>query len=199
MAPFSGWDILGSNWTFSPQSRWVRSRKNGQAEGFEWVWQRPSVMAQQLGQSISKTQVVHGKNSGEPVTGSWTAKADWRTFGLIQQATKLMLVLIESCQNTAHCSLLHIELHGHRLVRVSMLTPVHRRQRQQRAGEHQNWNMKQWKKVAWSDESRFSYTPHRLHHFPGEHAAPGCNMGRRQAGGGTPIQVDVTLSKKPAT
>ncbi|KAK3573262.1 hypothetical protein QTP86_019240, partial [Hemibagrus guttatus] len=47
----------------------------------------------------------------------------------------------------------------------------------------------QWKKVSWSDETRFL-----LHHvdgqvrlcrLPGEHMAPGCTMGRRQAGGGS--------------
>ncbi|ROL46605.1 hypothetical protein DPX16_3702 [Anabarilius grahami] len=54
--------------------------------------------------------------------------------------------------------------------------------------EYQNWTTEQWKKVAWSDESRFL-----LHHvdgrvrlrlLPGEHMAPGCTMGRRPAGGG---------------
>ena len=73
--------------------------------------------------------------------------------------------------------------------------------------------MEQWKKVAWSDESRFL-----LHHvdgrvrvrlLPGEEMAPGCTMGRRQAGGGSVmlwtmfcwdtlgpgIHVDVTLTR----
>ncbi len=47
--------------------------------------------------------------------------------------------------------------------------------------------MEQWKKGSWSDESHFL-----LHHLdgcvrclPGEHMAPGCTMGRRQAGGGS--------------
>ena len=96
-----------------------------------------------------------------------------------------------------------------------MLTPVHRRKHQQWAREHQNWTTDQWKEVALSDESRFV-----LHHMdgrvhvrclPGEHMAPGCTMGRRQAGGvsvmlwaifcwetlGPAIHVDVTtyLSK----
>ena len=114
---------------------------------------------------------------------------------------------------TVHHSLLRMELHSCRPVRVPMLTPVHRRKRQQWAREHQNWTTEQWKKVAWSDESRFL-----LHHvdgrvrvrrFPGEHMAPGCTMGRRQAGGGSvmlwamfcwetlgpAIHVDVTLTR----
>ncbi|MCJ8748985.1 hypothetical protein PDJAM_G00170790 [Pangasius djambal] len=80
-------------------------------------------------------------------------------------------------------------------------------------GEHQNWTMEQWKKVAWSDESRFL-----LHHvdgrvrvrrLPGEETAPGCTMGRRRAGGGSVmvwamffwetsgpgVHVDVTVTR----
>jgi len=124
-----------------------------------------------------------------------------------------MLVLIERCQNTQCISLLRMELHRHRPVRVPMLTPVHRRKSQQWTREHQNWTTEQWKKLAWSDESRFL-----LHHvdgrvcvrrLPGEHMAPGCTMGRRQAGGGSvmlwamfcwetlgpAIHVDVTLTR----
>ncbi|KAK3559176.1 hypothetical protein QTP86_005072 [Hemibagrus guttatus] len=69
--------------------------------------------------------------------------------------------------------------------------------------------MEQWKKVAWSDESCFL-----LHHVDGlrrllgEHMAPGCTIGRRQACDGSvmlwamfcwetlgPIHVDVTLTR----
>ncbi len=49
--------------------------------------------------------------------------------------------------------------------------------------------IEQWKKVAWSDESHF-LLHHvdgwvRLRRLPVEHMAPGCTMGRRQAGGGS--------------
>ncbi|KAK3523811.1 hypothetical protein QTP70_010172 [Hemibagrus guttatus] len=104
-------------------------------------------------------------------------------------------------------------LRCHRPVRVPMLTPVHHRKRQQWAREHQNWTTEQWKKVVWSDESRFL-----LHHvdgrvrvclLPGEHMAPGCTMGRRRAGGGSvllwsmfcwetlgpAVHVDVTVTR----
>ena len=59
---------------------------------------------------------------------------------------------------TVHRSLLRMGLHSRRPVRVPMLTPVHRRKRQQWAREHQNWTTEQWKKVAWCDESRFPFT-----------------------------------------
>ena len=90
---------------------------------------------------------------------------------------------------TVHRSLLRMGLHRHRPVRVPMLTPVHRRKCQQWTCEHQNWTTEQWKKVAWSDESRFllHHVDGRVcvRHLPGEHMAPGCTMGRRQAGRGS--------------
>ena len=66
---------------------------------------------------------------------------------------------------------------------------------------------------AWSDESRFllHHVDGRVcvRHLPGEHMAPGCTMGRRQASGGSvmlwamfcwetlgpAIHVDVTLTR----
>ncbi|ROI84190.1 hypothetical protein DPX16_19962 [Anabarilius grahami] len=36
-----------------------------------------------------------------------------------------------------------------------MKTPVHRRKCQQRAHKQQNCTLEQWKKLTWSDESRF--------------------------------------------
>ncbi|KAK3532871.1 hypothetical protein QTP70_001156 [Hemibagrus guttatus] len=100
--------------------------------------------------------------------------------------------------------------HSCRPVRVPVLTPVHHRKRQQWACQHQNWTTEQWKKVAWTDESRFL-----LHHvvcvrlLPGEHMAPGRTMGRSRAGGGSvllwsmfcwetlgpTVHVDVTVTR----
>ncbi|KAK3568332.1 hypothetical protein QTP86_004231 [Hemibagrus guttatus] len=81
------------------------------------------------------------------------------------------------------------DFHSRRPVWMPMLTPVHRQKRQQWAREHQNWTMEQWKKVTWSDESRFPlrHVDGRVHVrlLPGEHMAPGCTMGRRRAGGGS--------------
>ena len=58
-------------------------------------------------------------------------------------------------QSTVHRTLLRMGLRSRGLVRVPMMTPVHRRKRLQWARKHQNWTLGQWKKVAWSDESRF--------------------------------------------
>ena len=70
-----------------------------------------------------------------------------------------------------------------------MITPVHHRKRLQWAHERRNWTLEQWKKVAWSDESRFllDHEDGRVHvcHLPGEVMAPGCTVGRRQTGGGS--------------
>ncbi|MCI4380731.1 hypothetical protein PGIGA_G00243310 [Pangasianodon gigas] len=57
-------------------------------------------------------------------------------------------------EHTVHRSLLRMGLCSCRPVRLPMLTHVHRRKHLQWACEHQNWTMEQWKKVAWSDESR---------------------------------------------
>ncbi|ROL51094.1 Transposable element Tc1 transposase [Anabarilius grahami] len=127
------------------------------------------VMARRLGQSISKTiscgvflvcsgqylsKVVQGRNSGEPATRRATVAqiAQEVNAGSDRKVSEY----------TVHRSLLRIGLHSHRPVRVPMLTPVHRRKRQQWAREHPNWTTEQWKKVAWSDESRFL-----LHHLDG--------------------------------
>ena len=91
-------------------------------------------------------------------------------------------------QSSVHRTLLRMELHSCRPVRVPMMTPVHRRKHLQWAREHQNWTLEQWKKVAWSDESRFllDHADGRVcvRHLPGEVMAPGCTVRRRQAGGG---------------
>ena len=92
-------------------------------------------------------------------------------------------------QSTVHRTLLRMGLRSRRPVRVLMMTPVHRRKRLQWARESRNWTLEQWKKVAWSDESRFllDQVDSRVHvpRLPGEVMAPGCTVGRRQAGGGS--------------
>ena len=69
-----------------------------------------------------------------------------------------------------------------------MMTPVHRQKCLQWSCERRNRTLEQWKKVALSDESRF-LLDHvdgrvRVRRLPGEVMAPGCTVGRRQAGGG---------------
>lgn len=59
-----------------------------------------------------------------------------------------------------------------------------------------NGHVEQWKKAAWSDESSFllHHVDDRVRHLPGEEMAPGCIMGRRQAGGGSVMGVLVLVT-----
>ena len=81
-------------------------------------------------------------------------------------------------QHTVHRTLLRMVPCSCRPARVPMLTPVHCRKHLQKACELQNWTLEQWKKVAWSEESRFllQYMDGqvRVHRLPGEEMAPGC-------------------------
>ena len=92
-------------------------------------------------------------------------------------------------QSTVHRSVLRMGLRSRRPVRWPMMTSVHRGKRLQWGRERQNWTLKQWKKVAWSDESRFllDHVDGRVGvcRLPGEVMAPRCTVGRRQAGGGS--------------
>ena len=85
-------------------------------------------------------------------------------------------------QSTVHRTQLRMGLRSRRLVRVPMMTPVHRRTCLQWTRKRRNWTFEQWKKVAWSDESRF-LLDHvdgrvRVRRLPGEVMAPGCTVGR---------------------
>jgi len=70
---------------------------------------------------------------------------------------------------------------------VPMQTARHRQQRMKWAQDHRDWTVDDWKKVAWSDESRFLVhhvdDQARIHRLPTEAMAPGCTIGRTQAGG----------------
>lgn len=59
-----------------------------------------------------------------------------------------------------------------------------------------NGHVEQWKKAAWSDESCFllHHVDDRVRHLPVEEMAPGCTMGRRQAGGGSVMGVLVLVT-----
>ena len=81
-------------------------------------------------------------------------------------------------QSTVHRTLLRMGLRSRRLVRVPMMTPVHHQKCLQWARERRTWTLEQWKKVAWSDESRF-LLDHvdgrvRVRSLPGKAMAPGC-------------------------
>ena len=85
-------------------------------------------------------------------------------------------------QSTVHRTLLRMGLRSCRPVRVPIMTTVHRQKRLQWARGRRNWTLEQWKKVAWSDESRFlldhvdGHVP--VHHLPGEVRATVCTVGR---------------------
>ncbi|GBM94806.1 hypothetical protein AVEN_134635-1 [Araneus ventricosus] len=71
---------------------------------------------------------------------------------------------------------------------VPLLTKRHRQLRLQWAREHRDWTMDEWKRVSWSDESRFliHYVDGRVRvrRLPGEQLLPSCTAGHTQAGGG---------------
>ncbi|GBN67749.1 hypothetical protein AVEN_44669-1 [Araneus ventricosus] len=70
---------------------------------------------------------------------------------------------------------------------VSLLTKRHDQLRLQWAREHRDWAMDEWKRVAWSDESRF-LIHHvdgrvRVRRLPGKQLLPSCTSGHTQASG----------------
>ncbi|GBM27677.1 Transposable element Tc1 transposase [Araneus ventricosus] len=87
-------------------------------------------------------------------------------------------------EHTVHGTKLDMGLCSRRPTRVALLTKL----RLQWTREHRGWTMDEWKRVAWSDESRFL-----IHHvdgrvrvrsLPGEQLLPSCAAGHTQAGGG---------------
>ncbi|GBM34935.1 hypothetical protein AVEN_41476-1 [Araneus ventricosus] len=65
-------------------------------------------------------------------------------------------------EHTVARTLLDMGLGSRRPTRVPLLTKCHRHLRLQWAREHRDWTMGKWKRVAWSDESRFL-----IHHVDG--------------------------------
>ncbi len=72
--------------------------------------------------------------------------------------------------------------------RVPLLSAKNRKRRLQFAQAHQNWTIKDWKNVAWSDESRFllRHSDGRVRIWRKEHESmdPSCLVSTVQAGGG---------------
>ncbi len=77
--------------------------------------------------------------------------------------------------------------------RVPLLSAKNRKRRLQFAQAHQNWTIKDWKNVAWSDESRIllrhSDGRVRIWHKEHESMDPSCLVSTVQAGGGGVIMV----------
>ncbi|GBL89575.1 Transposable element Tc1 transposase [Araneus ventricosus] len=91
-------------------------------------------------------------------------------------------------EHTVQWTLLDMGLCSTRPTCVPLLTKRHCQLSLQCAREHRDWTMDEWKRVAWSDESRFL-----IHHvdghvkvrnLPGEQLLPSCTAGHTQAGGG---------------
>ncbi|XP_062292370.1 uncharacterized protein LOC133996801 [Scomber scombrus] len=97
------------------------------------------VMARRLGQRISKTAALVGCSRSAVVTiyQKWSKEGTVVTGHRVIDARgeRRLARVVRSNSRTP--------------VRVPMLSPVHRRKRQQWAREHQNWTTEQWKKVAW--------------------------------------------------
>ncbi|GBM97699.1 Transposable element Tc1 transposase [Araneus ventricosus] len=81
-----------------------------------------------------------------------------------------------------------MELCSRRPTRVPLLNKRHRQLRLQWAREHRDWTMDEWKRAAWSDESRFLIYHVdgrvRVRRLPGEQLLPSFTTGHTQAGGG---------------
>ncbi|GBN38416.1 Transposable element Tcb1 transposase, partial [Araneus ventricosus] len=91
-------------------------------------------------------------------------------------------------EHTVQRTLLDMGLCSRRPTRMPLLTKRHRQLRLEWAREHRDWIMDEWKRVAWSDESRF-LIHHvngrvRVRHLPGEQLLLSCTAGHTQADGG---------------
>ncbi|GBL92077.1 hypothetical protein AVEN_102621-1 [Araneus ventricosus] len=65
-------------------------------------------------------------------------------------------------EHTVQLTLLDMGLCSRRPTRVPLLTKRHRQLHLQWAREHRDWTVDEWKRLAWSDESRFL-----IHHVDG--------------------------------
>ncbi|GBN89207.1 Transposable element Tc1 transposase [Araneus ventricosus] len=90
-------------------------------------------------------------------------------------------------EHTVQRTLLDMGLLSRRPTRVPLLTKSHRQLCLQWAREHRDWTMDGWKRVAWSNESRF-LIHHvddrvRVRRMSGEQLLPSCTAGHIYAGG----------------
>lgn len=93
------------------------------------------------------------------------ALAERRVAHLVQSHSKATVAEIaekfnagkdqQVSEHTVHRSLLRMGLRRRKTLKRPTQIPVHHQNRIQWAREHQNWTVEQWKKVAWSGESRF--------------------------------------------
>ncbi|GBO10338.1 hypothetical protein AVEN_110192-1 [Araneus ventricosus] len=91
-------------------------------------------------------------------------------------------------EHTVQRTLLDMGLCSRRPTHVPLLTKRFCQLHLQWAREHRDWTMDEWKRVSWSDESRF-LIHHvdgrvRVRRLPGEQLLPCCTGGHTQASGG---------------
>ncbi|GBM33787.1 Transposable element Tc1 transposase [Araneus ventricosus] len=91
-------------------------------------------------------------------------------------------------EHTIQRTLLDMGLCSRRPTGVPLLTKLHHQLRLLLAREHRDWTMDEWKRVAWSDESRFLIHDVdgrvRVRRLPGEQLLPSCTESHTQTGGG---------------
>ncbi len=94
-------------------------------------------------------------------------------------------------ERTTRRTLKQMSYSSRRLHRVPLLSAKNRKRRPQFAQAHQNWTIKDWKSIAWTDESRFllrhSDVRVRIWHKVHESMDPSCLVSTVQAGGGVMV------------
>ncbi|KAI5706979.1 hypothetical protein M8J75_013076 [Diaphorina citri] len=80
-------------------------------------------------------------------------------------------------------------LNGRIAVSKPLLRPINKKKRLSWAQNHKDWTIDQWKKVLWSDESKFEIFGSKRRVFvrrrPGERVAEGCTVASVKHGGGS--------------
>ncbi|GBN23389.1 Transposable element Tc1 transposase [Araneus ventricosus] len=134
-------------------------------------------------------------------------KGRWRLSLLVKQNRRQTVAQLTAQYNagpresvsehTDQRTLLDKGLCSRHPTRVPLLTKHLRQLRIQWAREHRDWTMDEWKRVAWSDESRFlihHVDGHvRVRRLPGEQLLSSCTACHTQAGDGG-ITIWVTFS-----
>ncbi|GBM03371.1 hypothetical protein AVEN_256914-1 [Araneus ventricosus] len=96
-------------------------------------------------------------------------------------------------EHTVQQTLLDMGLCSRHPTHVPLLTKRHCQLRLQWAREYRDWTVDEWKRVAWSDESRFLihhvYGHVRVCRLPGEQLLPSCTAGHTQAAAGGGIML----------
>ncbi len=133
----------------------------------------------------------------------WTKMPCWcqRTMGRLvrddrKTVTQITTRYNQGMQNTisertTRRTLKQMGYSSRRPHRVPLLSAKNRKQRLQFAQAHQNWTIEDWKKIAWSDESRFLLQPSdgrvRIWHKAHESMNPSCLVSTVQAAGGVMV------------